>query len=88
MKNEVIEPDFETEITNDRSDEDVWQLDSGSDDNTISASESGQDSVSYDHTEETKKTPEQQIENLLQMNARQRNRRQKNRRQRRVRRRS
>ena len=68
MKNEVIEPDFEIEITNDRSDEDVWQLDTGSDDNTISASESGQDNVTYDHTEETKKTPEQQIEKLLQMN--------------------
>ena len=45
MKHDVIEPDFYIEIANDRSDEDVWQLDPGSDENTMSASESEQDSV-------------------------------------------
>ena len=46
----------------------IWQLHTGSDDNTIFASESGQDSDTYNHTEDTKKTPEQQIEKLHQMN--------------------
>ena len=67
MKNEEIEPDFEIGITIDRSEKDVWQWYPGSGDNTISASDRGQDIVTDNHTEETKKTPEQQIEKLLQM---------------------